>query len=154
MGGIVCQIMAGPGAPCQMCQSSPHFDTLTQCQSVKMSKFRTRRGPSVSKSPKKGRRSCQCWSSAMSNFGAPRGPCQSSGRAGAPVSNLQKKVVARVNVGRRSVKVWSAPRPVSKFRPRRGPPVSKVSVRVSKFWAPGGPCVKVLTVCETTLPFK
>ena len=55
MTGTVCQIMAARRAPCQSVKVRLTFDTLTQCQSVKVSKFRTRRGPPrVSNSPKKG----------------------------------------------------------------------------------------------------
>ena len=106
--------------------------TLTQCQSFGLarapsdvSKFRPRRGPCV-KFQKKGRHSCQSWSGAVSNFGAPCGPCQSFGRAGAPVS----KVSVRLSKFR-------APRPCVKVSTVCGPPHVKVSApcgpHVSKF---------------------
>ena len=81
----------------------------------------------MSNSPKKGRHSCQ-------------GPlrCQRFGHGGAPLCQiLQKEVVTRVKF------FWGAPRPVSKFRPRRGPcvkfcpPVSKCQISAG----PGGPTI-------------
>ena len=116
--------MAARRAPVSKCQSSPHFDdfdTVSKCQS-----FGHGGAALCVKFSKKGRHSCQSWSGAVSNFGAPCGPCQSFGRAGAPVS----KVSVRLSKFR-------APRPCVKVSTVCGPPHVKVSApcgpHVSKF---------------------
>ena len=94
-----------------------------------VSNFRPGRAPPVSNSPKKGRHSCQSRSADVSNFGARCGPCQSSGRGGAPVSKASAQL--------------------SKFRHRSGPCVNLSNSRrcggprVSKFPHPVGPCVNL-----------
>ena len=111
MTGIVCQILAAR-PPLSNCQSSPHIDTVSKFRPRgawgDVSKFFGLGGAplsSVSNSAKKGRHSCQ----------APL-RCQSFGHGGAPLcQNLQKKVVHSCQ------SFWGAPRPMSKFRPRRGP---------------------------------
>ena len=125
--------MSNFGRPAGPLSNAPH--ALTHVSKFRptrpppMSKFRTQRGPSVSNSPKKGRHSCQSPSADVSNSGAPRGPCQSSGRRGA----LESKVSAQL----------------SKFRHRPGPCVNLSKSRrcggprVSKFPHPVGPCVNL-----------
>ena len=128
-----------------------HVSKFRPTPAPPMSKFRTRRGPSVSNSPKKGRHLCQRRQDSMSNFGMPRGcvkvpaaagppcrngrcGCQSFGTGRAPVSICQSVPGPCVNLSkcRRCV----GPR-MSKFPHPVGPPVS--NARRGDLEVGGGP---------------
>ena len=158
MGGSVCQIMAARRAPCQIVKVRLILCQIMAARGAPLCQIFGRAGAPV----KKGRCLCQCWSGAVSNFGAPCGSCQSFGRAGAPVSNLQKKVV---DVSRPTwrVKILAAAGPpcvkspkkrslmfldrrcVSKLRPQPGPSVSNLKKKgrhPCQILGRRGPCVK------------
>ena len=117
-----------------------HVSKFRPTRAPPMSKFRTRRGPSVSNSPKKGRHSCQRRQDNMSNFGTPRGCVKVPAAAGPPCRN------GRCGCQRSSVQAGPLCQSVK---------VSTVCVgpRVSKFPHPvGHPCQETFFVTARVVP--